>query len=177
MALLDLVPIYLVDRGELFDRLTRGLERTFGMEVRTRPPWFDPELAFDTSRGQYNSTLFLKQLLSVHHEAESRVLGVTGTDLFVPVLTYVFGEAQLDGQAAVVSVHRLRPENYGLPTDPVLLGDRLIKEATHELGHTYGLIHCGDSDCVMHPSTYVEEIDLKSETLCADCSTAVHATA
>jgi archaemetzincin len=98
-----------------------------------------------------------------------RLLAVTSLDLFVPVLTFVFGEAQLGGSCAIVSVHRLREEVYGLPADPVLLQERLFKEAVHELGHTFGLRHCDDWRCVMTSSHSVEWLDVKSSELCANC--------
>jgi predicted Zn-dependent protease len=100
---------------------------------------------------------------------ESRLLGVTSLDLYIPTLTFVFGEAQLHGPCAVVSVHRLRQEFYGLPRDPRLAAERLLKEAVHELGHTLGLRHCDDYRCAMAPSHAVEWIDLKSSRLCPDC--------
>jgi archaemetzincin len=62
---------------------------------------------------------------------------------------------------------------YGLPPDPGLLAARLEKEAIHEVGHTLGLVHCTDGACVMHASTYVEEIDLKDAQFCASCRPAV----
>jgi archaemetzincin len=166
---LDLVPIYLSDREEWLRSLAGTLERTFAMTVHVRPPWFDPEDSFDPSRGQYNSTRLLELLLGTGAAVGRKVLGVTSVDLFIPILTYVFGEAQLDGTAAVVSTHRLVAEAYGLKPDEALLRDRLAKEAVHELGHTFGLVHCADARCVMHASTYVEEIDLKSELFCAAC--------
>jgi archaemetzincin len=169
MPSLCLVPIYFSDRHAVLDTLADRIGRTFGLEVQLRPPWFDPELPFDPSRGQYNSTLFLGQLLRGLDADVSKVLGVTSVDLFVPVLTFVFGEAQLDGKAAVVSTHRLRNEAYGLPADERILMDRLDKEAIHEMGHTYGLVHCVTSTCVMRSSTYVEEIDLKSAEFCPAC--------
>lgn len=169
MSPLTLVPIYFSDSGALLPQLTARLADTFNLEVRVRPPWFDPELAFDSSRGQYNSTAILGQLLSESAEKANRVLGVTSVDLFIPVLTYVFGEAQLSGRAAVVSTQRLRSEAYGLPPDASLLCQRLEKEAIHELGHTFGLLHCRDSECVMRSSTYVEQIDLKSTRFCPAC--------
>lgn len=173
MPVIDLVPFYLGDRRRLLAGLTTRLAGTFDAEVRLRPPWFDPEHAFAADRGQYRSTGILEQLLGDPRRAAAaagdRLLAVTGVDLFIPVLTYVFGEAQLDGPAAVVSLHRLRAELYGLPADDLQLADRLAKEAVHELGHTYGLIHCSDPRCVMHASTYVEEIDLKPATPCAEC--------
>jgi archaemetzincin len=169
MASLCLVPIYFSDRHAMLESLADRIGRTFGLEVHTRPPWFDPELPFDPLRGQYNSTLFLGQLLRGLDADVTKVLGVTSVDLFVPVLTFVFGEAQLDGKAAVVSTHRLRNEAYGLPPDDGVFRARLAKEAVHELGHTYGLIHCVTPTCVMRSSTYVEEIDLKSADLCPAC--------
>ena len=70
----------------------------------------------------------------------------------------------------MVSAHRLRQEFYGLPTDPELLHERLLKEALHELGHTYGLRHCPDYTCVMSSSNGVERIDLKSAEFCPTCA-------
>jgi archaemetzincin len=169
MTGLDLVPIFAPGRRELLARLAPALERAFREPVRIRTPWFDPERAYDASRGQYNSTTLLRLLLQDPTPDSGRVLGVSGVDLFIPVLTYVFGEAQLDGRAAVVSLHRLQPAVYGLPEDPARVAPRRLKEAVHELGHTYGLLHCGDSRCVMSSSTYVEEIDLKGDEFCPAC--------
>jgi len=173
---LNLVPIYLADRHHILDRLGVALERTFQTTVRIRKPWFDPEVSFDRSRGQYNSTVLLKLLLDDTADSSGKVLGVVGVDLFAPVFTYVFGEAQLDGRASVVSLHRLRPDVYGLTADDHLLFTRLLKESVHELGHCFGLLHCAEPACVMHASTYVEEIDVKSEWFCRYCQTAVRST-
>ena len=98
-----------------------------------------------------------------------RILGVTGVDLYIPVLTFVFGQAQLAGPGAILSTYRLQNEFYGLPPNPDMLLDRVIKEATHELGHCFGLVHCPDFRCVMNASTYVEEVDLKGDWYCPEC--------
>ena len=107
--------------------------------------------------------------LQTHSSADARVLGVTEADMFIPVLTFVFGEAQLGGRAAVVSTYRLRNEVYGLQPDPRLLEERLLKEAMHELGHTFGLLHCHHTECVMQASTYAESVDLKPAAYCGSC--------
>lgn len=173
MPRLDLVPIYISDRQKLLDRLSSELERYLQVEVHQSRPAFDPEHAFDKSRGQYNSTRLLRLLLDLQSHSADWILGVTSVDIFIPVLTFVFGEAQLDGKVAVVSIQRLRPEAYGLPPDEELLYERLLKEALHELGHCFGLVHCHDPDCVMHSSTYVEEIDLKGAAFCAECRASI----
>lgn len=170
-----IVPFYLGSHDHLLDALRTCLEQSFGGDSAVHLPTFDPEQTFEPARGQYNSRALLALLLREPIDETRRVLGVCGVDLFIPVLTYVFGEAQLDGRAAVVSAHRLRPEMYGLPPDLGLLDQRLRKEAVHELGHTYGLLHCADSSCVMHSSTYVEEIDLKLVRFCRRCTARVRA--
>ena len=169
MARLELVPIYLPDHARLLDGLAPALEQALQASTRRRTVWFDPEAAFDVSRGQYSSTRLLGLLLDDPARRADWVLGVTGVDLFVPVLTYVFGEAQLSGRAAIVSIQRLRAEAYGLPPDEHLLARRLLKESLHELGHVLGLLHCLAPDCVMHASTYVEDVDLKPAAYCASC--------
>jgi archaemetzincin len=167
---LDVVPFYAPEGSGLVRALCGDLERAFRVPVRRRRPWFDPESTYDPSRGQYSSSELLRLLLEDAQAGDGSVLGVTGVDLFVPVLTFVYGEAQLGGRAAVVSLHRLRPEAYGLPSDPALLRGRLLKESVHELGHVHGLVHCPDPVCVMRSSTYVEQIDAKSAEFCDLCA-------
>jgi archaemetzincin len=169
MPRLDLVPIYTGHWAPLLHRLSESLERNLNVTIHRRTPWFDPETAFDAARGQYSSRALLRLLLDDPATDDRPILGVTSVDLCTPILTYVFGEAQLGGRAAVVSLHRLRAEMYGLPPDESLLFDRLLKESLHELGHTFGLIHCHRQQCVMHASTYAEEIDLKAAAFCSAC--------
>ena len=168
MSLL-LVPIFCGDRSGLIAPLAAELADVFHLEVEVRRPSFDPELAFDATRGQYDSRVLLARLLEEPAGGAVRVLGVTNVDLFIPVLTFVFGEAQLGGRAALVSAYRLDNRLYGLPANPHLLFERLSKEAVHELGHTFGLVHCLDGRCVMAASTYAEDIDLKGDRFCDRC--------
>jgi archaemetzincin len=124
---------------------------------------------YSADRGQYNATLILAGLLRLHADAEAKIVGITRVDLFIPVLTFVFGQAQLEGPGALVSTHRLRNEYYGLPRDEERLIERTIKEVVHEAGHSFGLVHCPDYSCVMHAATYVEDVDLKSAHFCPHC--------
>ena len=94
---------------------------------------------------------------------------MTEADLGIPMLTFLFGQAQLDGPIALISLCRLRQEFYGMPPDEALLHERIVKEMLHELGHTFGLTHCGDGNCAMSLSTHIEFVDAKSARYCARC--------
>jgi len=98
-------------------------------------------------------------------------LGVTGVDLFVPILRYVFGLAEVEGCRAIISTHRLRPEFYEEPPNPQLLLERVEKTAFHELGHTFGITHCRDRHCVMFSSVQIENTDAKGADFCGSCLT------
>jgi archaemetzincin len=153
---------------EVLEYLAAALARTFRTPCRIRPETFDLSFALDSGRNQYYSTAIIQRLERVT-DPDARILGVTGCDLFVPVLTFVFGEAQLAGNCAVVSSARLRDEFYGLPEREELMRDRLVKEAAHELGHTFGLRHCPDWRCVMASSHAVERLDIKGADFCRAC--------
>jgi archaemetzincin len=147
----------------------RELDGLFPHPVRLLEAEVDLQPAFSPERNQYHATLILASLVRGIPKGGGRILGITGMDLFIPVLTFVFGQAQLQGPGALLSTFRLRNEHYGLPPDDDLLLDRAMKEAVHELGHTMGLVHCRRQRCVMASSTYVEEVDLKGEWFCPDC--------
>ncbi|HWC96527.1 MAG TPA: archaemetzincin family Zn-dependent metalloprotease [Candidatus Sulfopaludibacter sp.] len=128
------------------------------------------EFAFDAERKQYRSTDVL-EMLGRHCPADgAKLLAVTERDLFVPVLTFVFGQAQLGGRLAVVSLARLRQEFYGLSPNGDALMERAVKEALHESGHTFGLVHCADRSCAMSLATNIRHIDGKQAAWCAACS-------
>lgn len=157
---------------DLLEYLAAALARTFRAPCQIRPEILDVSFALDAGRQQYYSTAILQRLERAC-DPDCRVLGVAACDLFVPVLTFVFGEAQLDGNCAAVSVARLKEESYGMPPSENLLRERLLKEAVHELGHTFGLRHCADWRCVMTSSHAVERLDVKGTDFCAGCRKSV----
>jgi archaemetzincin len=171
MRQLQLVAIGELDPA-LLDHLRARLVEQFRVRCQVGEPLPTPDYALHAERRQYHSSEILTRI-TPHAKDCWRVLGVTAVDLYIPILTFVFGEAQMGGPCAVVSMHRLRDEFYGLPPNPSMLKARLLKEAVHELGHTLHLTHCRDYYCVMASSHSVEWIDLKEHQLCADCQNKV----
>jgi archaemetzincin len=174
MSYIYIVSIELEDDSYL-EELEGFIFSTFRLRTRRREFKINLKDVFDPNRVQYNSSLILQQLIMKPPLNAEKILGVLDVDLFIPILTFVFGEAQLKGIGAVVSAHRLHNRFYGLPENRELTNDRLLKEAVHELGHTFGLIHCLQARCVMNASTYVENIDQKSAEFCPLCQKGIQA--
>jgi len=150
--------------------VTKEVHEIYHVPVQTSRFHLEANTGYDVSRRQYNSTVLLSQLLSLENTPPRKLILLVDVDLFIPVLTFVFGEAQFDGIAAIVSMYRLSNTFYGVEEHRSLLIERIVKEIVHELGHTFGLYHCHQFECVMRSSTYVEEIDLKKEKMCEECA-------
>lgn len=161
---------------EWVKRLPARLAQCFPLPIERIHVEFDLDLFYSPGRNQYHSTLVLAQLLKHLPDESAKIIGITSVDLYIPILTFVFGESQLDGNGAVISTFRLRNEYYGLPEDKDLFFERTLKEAVHELGHAFGLTHCPDYECVMNSSTYVEDIDQKQSQFCPTCREKIGAT-
>lgn len=160
--------------GAVAPPLMRQLREDLASALR-HPVWIssdsmDIASAFDPRRRQYNAIRILEKLLNSGISEDTLRLGITTADLFLPVFTHVFGTAQLNGQAAVASLHRLRPEFIGEPANPTLLRRRILVESIHETGHLLGLVHCHVSWCAMAPSRLPEHIELKDPAFCPECS-------
>ena len=141
----------------------------FPLPIRRLPSLPIPPGSYDSKRRQYQSVEIMKMLAQSAPRDAMRVLGITNVDLAIPMLSFLFGQAQFDGPVALVSLCRLHQEFYGLPEQDALLRERTVKEVLHELGHTFGLVHCAEPSCAMSLATHIELVDAKQEQYCSRC--------
>jgi archaemetzincin len=133
-----------------------------------------PTHLFDKARKQWISDSLLDWLLETNQpDITTKVLAICDFDAYSDELNFVFGEAHLGGRVAAIYLPRLREQFYARKSDKNknnLFEQRVIKEAVHELGHTFGLRHCQISKCVMHFSNSLQDTDFKDDKFCERCN-------
>jgi len=171
-----LVPVGEVDQSlltELAKQLKEVFEHTCQVGQALPYPWS----AYDPGRDQYRAQMVLDVIGGLRFIPAERLLGVVDLDLYTPRLNFLFGLATMGGREAVIALPRPRQSFYSLPEDPALFRQRALKEAVHELGHTYGLRHCPDLYCVMYFSNSLPDTDQKSHRFCPRCAGPLKSTA
>lgn len=165
--------ILLISHGNFeksfLERIAIEITREYNLPVFNEGAHFDLSDFYDPMRRQYDGNLILREIDSISTNEYVKKIGLFRVDLFIPILTYIFGQATLNGNTGIASLYRLRNEQYGMKKDDELLYERFRKVIVHELGHTFGLVHCHIPTCVMRSSTYVEDIDQKGHSLCSKC--------
>lgn len=165
--------ILLISHGnfekKFLENISMEITKEYRLPVYIEGSHFDLSDFYDPMRRQYDGNLILKEIDSIDSSKFIKKVGLFRVDLFIPILTYIFGQATLNGNTGIASLYRLRNEQYGMKRDDILLLDRFRKVIIHELGHTFGLVHCHIPTCVMRSSTYVEDIDQKGHNLCSRC--------
>jgi len=142
--------------------LSNTLSKVFG-EVELSNPMEIPRECYNKHRKQFFSTCILFRLPAVEV-----TLAIIEHDIYADNLNFVFGEAELNGKRAIISLYRLKPELYGQKNGR-LFKLRALKEAMHELGHVFGLKHCDNRNCVMYFSNSIFDTDIKSWKYCKKC--------
>ncbi len=166
-------PIILVTCGHFEQRviklISEDITNVFQHPVENKECSLDINKHYNPGRRQYDANGILEYITSLAPEQAIKVIGLYRVDLYIPVLTYIFGQAILNGKTGLVSLYRLRNELYGLERNNDLQIERFRKVIIHELGHMFGLIHCHQTNCVMRSSSYVEDIDQKNRDFCNNC--------
>jgi len=152
---------------ELLKRIGGDIQRVFGYRTAIKPLLQGVGFALNPDRDQHHSTLILEKLAALAPDGTLKILAITRVDLFIPILTHVYGEAQLGGKACIISTYRLQ-EGLSM-SSPESFTRRVVKEAIHELGHTFDLRHCKDHACIMHYCRTIEDVDRKADQLCRYC--------
>jgi archaemetzincin len=160
-----LVPIGPLPANVLAD-LQRGLAPILKREVTIGDEVPLPPAGFDALRNQYVANALLEQLERNDVADAARVVGIIDSDVYAPGLNYVFGQARLPGRFAVVALPRLRQSLRARPEDAARFRERVLKTTIHELGHTFGFVHCPDRKCVMHFANAIGEADYSGVHYC-----------
>jgi archaemetzincin len=155
--------------GVFMQKVAANVRKIMNTGVQLKEAHLDVTDFYDAARHQYNADGLLHQIELHYASDDSKTIGLFNLDLFIPIFTYIFGQAFLNGRSGIASVYRLNNERYGMPPDEALLVERFSKEIIHEIGHTAGLIHCHTPSCVMESGSYVENIDQKEMGFCHLC--------
>jgi archaemetzincin len=169
--------INLITFGSFEEAFLRKIVGTVNHElilpVNIREGRLDLSEFYDPGRRQYDGNKLLRAVDQIYSDDTIKTIGLFNVDLFIPILTFIFGQAFLNGRTGIASVYRLGNERYGIIKDDEVTLERFGKEIIHETGHTFGLIHCHAPVCVMRSSTYAEDIDQKEAAFCPACRSGV----
>lgn len=165
MENLRILPIGEISEG-ILKFVASTLAETYGLKTEIASKITIPKEFYNPSRGQY---LAEKILNFIKRKFRGNVFAVCNADIYAEGLNFIFGQAELGGMVAMISIHRLNPEFYGLTFNKKIFFERIEKEAIHEVGHMLGLTHCKDEGCVMSFSNSIFEVDGKSKELCKGC--------
>ena len=157
--------IAIVPVGDIpfLNEIKENVEETFCTQVEIRKVFLDLSAAYDPFRQQVHAGTVLRMLSEMDFPGALKVIAITDVDLYEEGLNFVFGEARLGGRDAVVSIYRLFHE------EEAVFKERIMKEVNHELGHTFGLGHCPNPQCVMSFSNSIMDVDRKSRHFCPSC--------
>ena len=140
------------------------------IDAEIMPSMAHPYYALDRHRLQYDCGLILQTMNANRFDGYEKVIGVLTVDLFVPILTYVYGEARQGGKIALVSTFRMRNNPHSKSDPPSRVYERTAKVALHEIGHLFNMLHCEDEKCLMHFSGNLATLDKTPLYFCRYCT-------
>jgi archaemetzincin len=90
--------------------IAKSVEHEFSIPVVIREGHLDLSEFYDVARGQYNGNNLLNKIDQIYASDSAKTLGIFNVDLFIPILTYIFGQAFLNGRTGIASIYRLSNE-------------------------------------------------------------------
>ena len=154
---LGIQPVGEIDPGYL-KILAGSFLGELGIRSLILPELAQPDYAFDNRRIQYDAGIIINRLEAMEFKGCNCVIALMDADLFIPVFSFVLGEARMGGDRALVSIFRLQENRSGI-----------VKVALHEFGHLMGLDHCHENTCVMRFSKNTEQLNSISGMFCKYC--------
>ncbi len=150
-------------QGVFLKELEAPIAQVLGVAAYVGKPLLaQPTFAFNKDRNQYHTTAIMRRLLTIKDMGTPLIIGIADVDLFVPDSPFVYGEADRESHAAVMSLWRLKAEGEAWKR-------RTFVEAVHQAGHLVGLSYCEDARCAMFLATTITDAERRQLHLCNNC--------
>lgn len=146
---------------DFYELISDILQKEFKEPVLCAKEFNIPRNSFNPLRNQYDASLLIEQTKKIFNKQCDCHLLIVDIDLYSPRFNFIFGLAETQECAAIVSIYRLAENG--------LTKERLAKEVIHEVGHLMGLNHCTIPTCVMYFSQIIQDTDKKNMKLCSKC--------
>jgi archaemetzincin len=140
-----------------------NIQVLMGLNTDVTPRQPKPEYAYRLGRRQYDAGKII-EALTAEVDQVPYCLGITSEDICSPILTFVYGESQLGGRSALISLYRITDAQTGVTCT------RAAKIGVHEVGHLMGLGHCRKQGCLMNFSANIEKLDQLQMWFCDACA-------
>ncbi len=156
-----MVCLYQQEGLDFSDHISLVLKKQFNLSVIRSKEFKIPPATFNPLRVQYEASGIIEELQNHFDERCNKHLIIVDVDIYTTRMNFIFGIADVQKSAAIVSIFRLYKKG--------LLEERLVKEVVHEMGHILGLNHCLNPVCVMFFSNTIADTDRKGINLCEEC--------
>lgn len=162
------------------DRLKSFVEAFFfGVTVEVLPALALDEVRCDrriherTNRVQWLVTDLLLHLKRIRPQRAFCIVGITAEDLYPSEeWNFVLGHALWTSSCAVISIGRYASDDPSKEMTVMGMESltwRLVRVATHEICHLFGIDHCSSFACAMNCSSSVLEAESQPLVLCPLC--------
>ena len=114
---------------DMLQSIADDITNVFLHPVTIKDSTIDLNHYYDAARRQYDGNQLLKEVDSLVFQGAQKKMGLFRVDLFIPILTYIFGQAFYKGNSGIASLYRLKNEQYGMKPDEDLLAELNIPAA------------------------------------------------